>query len=567
MLKSLKILPLVLCLFANEAAARDQLSLSGTYLAGRTAGRERDTTASAAYIEKALQLDPANIQLVERLFGLKLANGKLDEAKLIATKIIGFNSQHRMARLLLGLDAFKTGKLEDARTHFAEASYTPMGQLTSSLLTAWTFAAENNSSAAMKELDNLKANSSFNAFRALHQALIADFTKNKVKAAAAFTEAYKLSGSSLRVTQSYGQYMEANGKHDLAIKAYEAFIAANNGSVLVEQALANAKAKKPVEPFIKTPLAGAGEALFSIAAAMNDEESLDVSLLYGQLAILTEQDLPVVQTLLGDVLASSNNFEGSNEAYAAVPATSPLKVNAEMQSALNLQRLDRKTEALDKLKQLAKNDPKNVEVLTTLGNVYRNNEQYAEAEATYTAAINVLPKVDSSDWQLFFSRGIASSSQKKWDASEADFRKALELSPDEPSVLNYLGYSLIDLGQKQEEAFKMVQRAVELKPNDGYIVDSLGWGYFKIGDYENAVVHLERAVELKASDPLIADHLGDAYWHVGRKLEAKFQWQHALDNEPEPADAARIKLKMQNGLPDSMPAKPAENTPKKNSNG
>jgi Flp pilus assembly protein TadD len=155
-----------------------------------------------------------------------------------------------------------------------------------------------------------------------------------------------------------------------------------------------------------------------------------------------------------------------------------------------------------------------------------------------------------SDWSTYYARGISYERAKQWPKAEADFKKALELFPDQPLVLNYLGYSWVDQGMNVPEAFKMLRRAVELRPTDGYIIDSLGWAYYRLGQYPEAVRELEKAIELKASDPVNNDHLGDAYWRVGRKLEAKFQWNHARDLNPEPEDLERILKKIEHGLTD-----------------
>ena len=128
---------------------------------------------------------------------------------------------------------------------------------------------------------------------------------------------------------------------------------------------------------------------------------------------------------------------------------------------------------------------------------------------------------------MFYFRGICYERSKQWPQAEADLKKALQLYPDQPLVLNYLGYSWIDQGVNLDEGMNMIRRAVEQRPDDGYIVNSLGWANFRIGNYDEAVKELERAVELKPDDPTINDHLGDAYWRVGRVLEARFQWSHA----------------------------------------
>jgi Flp pilus assembly protein TadD len=157
---------------------------------------------------------------------------------------------------------------------------------------------------------------------------------------------------------------------------------------------------------------------------------------------------------------------------------------------------------------------------------------------------------EKNQWLLYYYRGIANERGKNWPGAEHDLKKALELNPDQPLVLNYLGYSWVDQGVNLDEAFRMLRRAVDLKGRDGYIVDSLGWAYYRLGRYDEAVNELEKAIDLKPSDPVINDHLGDAYWRVGRRLEAQFQWNHARDLGADPEDMPRILDKIKNGLSD-----------------
>jgi tetratricopeptide (TPR) repeat protein len=543
-------------------------SLSGNFLAGRVAADARDSEAASAYFADALKQDPGNAQLIERLFQISVAAGDMAQAEKFADDVLAFNSQHRLARIVLGLKALREKKLEEARTHFDEAAYTPVGELTSALLRAWSYAAENSLGAAMKELDKLDANESFANFKSFHAALISDVLNSSVRTDGAYKKAYAEAGTSLRVAQAYGNFLERNGRSKEAVEVYRSFLSGSDGNQLVGEALARAEKGIAPPPFVANAEAGVGEALFSLAAAMNDDQSIDVAQIYAQLAVAMTGDKPVTLTLLGDIQAATRNYQAAIETYEAIPATSVLRTNAETEIAINLQRLEKPAESEQRLRAVIAREPKNYEVLVTLGNLLRNNENYKDAEAIYTQAIDTLAKAERQHWSVYYFRGIARERLKTWPGAEADFRKALELSPDEPSVLNYLGYSLIDMNLKLDEAIAMVKKAVEAKPNDGYIVDSLGWAHFRLGDYEEAVVHLERAVDLRAGDAIIAEHLGDAYWRVGRKLEAKFQWQHAKDNKPEPDDLKRIEGKLKDGLPDlPPPVKPADNSKAGGNNG
>lgn len=551
---------------AAEALAYDPaISSSGSYLAGRSAAKLRDNGHASDYLSDALKADVGNPVLVEKIFLLELSEGNIPRAEEFAAEVLTFNSQQRMARIVLGLKDFKGRHYEDARKNFEQSAYTPVGELTSWLLAAWSYAGEGELNPALKTLDRLDSNESFANFKAFHEALIADYLGNSIRAEAAYKRAYEAAGTSLRIVQAYGNFLERNNRASDAQKLYRAYLDADQNP-LIEAALAESlKGVKP-QPFIASPTEGAAEALFSLATSMSDDQSIDVALLYVQLGISLGADQDIMYTLLGDTYEDMKRYDEALEAYGKVPASSPLHVNAEMEQAVALQQLDRKEEALAKLKAIVAENPKNYDAIVTLGNLYRANSDFANAATTYDQAIALLDNPGPGNWRIFYYDGISHERLKQWDVAEKLFRKALELSPNEPSVLNYLGYSMIEKKINLTEALDMVKKAVELKPNDGYITDSLGWAYYQLGDYEQALVHCERAVELLPADPIIAEHLGDVYWRVGRTLEARFQWQHAKDNKPEPEDLKRIEDKLKNGLPPAEPpVTPVQNTaPKTN---
>ena len=534
-------------------------AFAGSYLAGRSAAKLRDNAMASDFLADALKVDSGNPLLIERIFLLELADGNIPEAEEYATRVLGFNSQQRIARIVLGLRDFRNRHYADARKNFQVAAYTPVGELTSALLIAWAHAGEGELNLALKALDRLDGNESFANFKAYHAGMIADYLGNAIRAEASYRKAYEDAGTSLRVVQAYGNFLERNGRAADAIKIYRSFIDGGDDNPLVAAALANAEKGIKPQAFVATPAAGAAEAMFSLATSMTDEQSVDVALLYARLALSFGVDKPVMVTLLGDTYEDMKLYEEAIAAYEQVPPDSPLRVNAEMEIAVSLQRLDRREEAQAKLKQLIARDPKNYDAIVTLGNLYRNNEDYANAAKAYDDAIALITEPQPGNWRVYYYAGISHERLKDWDKAEKQFRRALEISPNEPMVLNYLGYSMIEKKINLTEAMDMVKKAVEMKPNDGYIIDSLGWAYYQLGDYDQAVAQIERAVELLPADPIIAEHLGDAYWRVGRKLEAKFQWQHAKDNKPEPADLVRIEGKLKNGMPDEVPVTPVQN--------
>ena len=533
----------------------DEASPSGSYLAGRYASRQRETDIAARYIARALENDPNNPLLIERAFTLEVSSGNMEAGSRFAKRVLEFNDQHRLSLLVLGLEAMREGNQALAREHFAKSGYTPIGELTSALLAAWSYAAENNLTAALGELDALKRNQAFENFRVFHAGLIADLVNDRIRAETNYGSAYEKAGTSLRVVQAYGNFLERTGRADKALDAYELFLRATQQNPLVEAAYDRLKAGGEPGQFISSPEAGVAEALYSIAGALTDERSIDIALIYARLALYMNPGFPEGQTLLGEIYNQMKLYRQAITAYEAVPADNPLRSSAEIQIGTNLNQLEQPDEAVKTLKALIAREPENYNALLALGNLYRLNEKWLDAADAYTQALARVDEPGEEQWSVYYFRGIAWERAGKWANAEPDFRKALRFQPEQAAVLNYLGYSLIEKRLNLDEAFKMVEKAVSLRPNDGYIVDSLGWAHYQLGNYDEAVELLERAAGLRPEDPVINDHLGDALWRVGRTLEAKFQWQYALDSNPTEADAGKIRKKLQEGLAPLDPAK------------
>ena len=535
-------------------------SLAGNFLASRTASRLLDLGPAADFTSAALKQDQSNGILAERLFQVYVMKGDLAKAEGLAQQVIKTNSQQRTARIVLGLKEFRARRYAEARSNFNEAAYTPFGVLTSALLSAWAFAGEGSLNAALRELDKLDGQDALANYKAFHTALIADYLSSSVRAEAAYKKAYELAPTSLRVVQGYGNYLERQGRKADAEKIYRGYLAGGQSNLFIQQALDNLPTAAKPAPFVANPLAGAGEVLFSVASSLNVDQSADAALIYAQLALSVANDKPFVLTTLGGVQSGLKQYVESNASFEQIPKSSLLRNYADTEIALNLQRMDKNADAVSRLKEVIARDPKNTDALITLAGIYRAGDQFSESVVTYSKVLELLPPNEANNWRVYYDRGIAFDHMKQYDKSEPDFRKALSLSKDDPAVLNYLGYSMIDRGINLDEALGMVKKAVSLKPNDGYITDSLGWAYFTLRDYEQAVTYCERAVDLIPSDPIIAEHLGDVYWKAGRKLEAGFQWQHAIDNHPDAADVPRMQAKLKDGLPEAVEAKPLDKT-------
>jgi tetratricopeptide (TPR) repeat protein len=431
--------------------------------------------------------------------------------------------------------------------------------VTAILLNAWTYVGSGKVRQAIDLVDKLREEN-FSVFRDYHAGLISDVGHRPLEAATRMKAAYEADKNTLRLVDAYARYVAHHGDRAEAIRAYEAFDQVLPSHPIVVAALDDLRAGRPLEPLVKTPEQGAAEVLYGLGAAGGRQGDELAAIIYLRLALFLAPQNSLAIITLADIYERIKQNEQAIDIYESVPASDPLRTTAEIQTGLVLESMGRSEDAAARLKRIAEDQPKNEDALSALGNLQRAHKQYSQAVETYTRALAASTKPEKASWPLYYFRGISYERAKQWPQAEADLKIALRLMPEQPLVLNYLGYSWVDQGMNLDEAFGMLHRAVELRPTDGYIVDSLGWANYKLGRHEDAVRELERAIDLKPSDPVINDHLGDAYWKVGRKLEAGFQWNHARDLGPEPEDKERILRKIEHGLDDSSPATKAELT-------
>ncbi len=527
-----------------------RVSSAGSYLAARHASIERDAAAAATYYRAALRGDPRNGEILNRAFLAVLANGEIDEATKLAERVLQLDKNDRVARLVLGVRALKQKQYPAARRELAQSVRGPITDLAATLLSAWTQATPGEAKLAVDSIDKLQGADWYAIFKDMHAALILDLANQKKEAGKRYERAYKHDSAALRMVQAYGSYLSRQGNKEEALKVFETFDSALPRHPLVVEAMADIKAGKRLPLLIDTPQAGAAEVLYGLGAALGRRGGEDLSLVYLQLALYLVPQHPLALLSLADLYETMKKSELAIKTYERVPLTSPLQRNALIQSAVDMDTLDRADEAKASLEKLIAANPKDLEAIMALGNIQRGRKQFAECAEVYSKGIDTITKDEKANWVIYYFRGICFERSKQWPKAEADLKKALELFPDQPHVLNYLGYSWVDQGMNLDEGMRMIKRAVEQRADDGYIVDSLGWAYYRLGNYEDAVKHLERAIELKPEDPTINDHLGDAYWRVGRVLEARFQWSHARDLKPEPEELVKIEAKLKSGLPD-----------------
>lgn len=535
---------------AEPIQIEDSNSLLGSYLAGRVARGQRDNETAAQYYREALERDPSAKQILEDAFQLKAATGRFVEAEALARQLIARQADHKIANLFLGIDAFSKKNYRAAENHFKLVGKAPIAELTANLSRAWLEYARGRTDEAIKLATQVSSPQTEGSqhIELMHRAMIADLAKKRAASRQAYAQLHRKNPRHLRAAEAYARHAAFWGDRELADKILKPLLATNNPNPLLKELADDIAAGKKVSLLVNDPKEGLSEVFQSIGEALAGDGVIDAGQLYLQLALFVRPDFVIAHYALGELYDQLKSYQLAASAFDRVPRDSPLWLNAQLRKAYDLNSLERIADAKVLLTDLVKAYPDDMRSHYTLGNLLRGNKEYAQAIEHYNNAIAKLGPSDKSQWSVYYARGVCYERIKDWPKAEADLRKALELDPNQELTLNYLGYSWVDQSLNLKEATELIRRAVQLRPNDGYFVDSLGWAYFRQKDFPQAVKQLERAVELKPDDPVINDHLGDAYWHVDRKLEAKFQWKQALDLKPESEEEAKIRKKLEVGL-------------------
>ncbi|PAQ11860.1 tetratricopeptide repeat protein [Mesorhizobium temperatum] len=543
-------------------------SFSGAYLAARVAEGDNDLDSAIAYYKQALAFAPGDTSLQQSLMLSLIAQGRFEESLVYADKLKTVPDVERFSRLALAVGSFHKKDFTKAEYWLKLSLESDLDRLISGVMTGWAKQGGGDASEAMASIDRLQGPDWFGLFKSFHRALIADASGLPEKADAIYAATLQdtATGSAapetwMRNAQAYASFLARKGDEDKALSVLDQAEAFAPGKVEISALRDKITKGEKVEPFVVGASDGASEILLDLATALNRGGGEPFVRLYLQYALALRPDSDAALVQLAAVSEQLKDGEGAIAFYRRIPASSPLKALSELQLGLNLADLDRYDEAIAHLKALVQAHPDDMRAYQALGGVYASKEDFRSAAGLYDKAAAMLKTPTRADWNIFYQRGIAYERLKEWPKAEPNFRKALELFPDQPQVLNYLGYSWVDMNINLEEGLQMIQKAVDLRPSDGYIVDSLGWAYFRMGRFEDAVREMERAVSLKPEDPVLNDHLGDAYWRVGRRLEATFQWNQARDLKPDPDVLAALQQKLLKGLP-PIESNTAQETPK-----
>ncbi|MEX0318900.1 MAG: tetratricopeptide repeat protein [Ruegeria sp.] len=527
-------------------------SSAGAYLAGRQAVYRSDYDAAARYYIRALALDPANPGLMENVVLAQLSLGELKRAYPVALQMEDLGLRSQVAQMVVAANLSADGKYDELLARDPETK--GVGPLVDGLLMAWAYMGKGSVGKALEQFDKVATENGLRDFARYHKAMALASVGDYEGAEAIFAaDDGAVTTLSRRAALARAEVLSQLDRNDQALAMLADVFGAGPDPSLTAVADRLAAGEKLPFTHVRSVQDGMAEVFFTIGAALNSEAADDYVLVYARTASFLRPDHIDALLLSAELLDELGQYDLAVATYKLVPPGSPDHHAAELGRAEALRRAAKPDAAIEVLEQLARNHPTLPAIHSALGDLQRQQENYAKAVQAYDKALDYTEDGSTGQWFLYYARGISHERQKQWEQAESDFRAALELNPDQPQVLNYLGYSLVEKQIKLDEALDMIQRAVAARPDSGYIVDSLGWVLFRLGRYEEAVGHMERAVELMPVDPVVNDHLGDVYWAVGRAREAEFQWKRALsfvdpeDTDGE-ADPERIRRKIEIGL-------------------
>jgi tetratricopeptide (TPR) repeat protein len=508
----------------------------GAFLAARFAASNADVGYAATEYMKALAADPGDPELIQQAFGVSLLAGRPDAERLAAQL-----PDNPVAGLLLLNHDVRAGNWDGAERRIQALPKQGVTQILQPILLAWVQQGAGHTDAALATLRPFAEGQRFRSVYALHAALIADLAGRTADA----TRLYHVSetdyeGLNLRLAQIIASWQARQGHLGDAQRTLDSIASGTDQMTIALPGLIAASLTRPVPRATD----GIAESYLELAAALRQQDATDFAMLLLRLSLQLRPDLTPARMLMADVMENAHHPEAALAALAPVSDQDPLSAVVRLNRAVLTDRLGHTDEALHQLDRLAHDYPDSPVPDIQAGDILRDKNRFPEAIVAYDRALARTHGPSRSVWPLLYARGVAHERAHQWPLAEADFRHALELAPDQPTVLNYLGYSWADQDTNLGEARAMIDKALQQRPDDGAIIDSLGWVTLRQGDPQAAVKLLEHAVELQPEDATINGHLGDAYWAVGRKLEATFQWRRALTLNPEPDDAARIENRL-----------------------
>ena len=546
----LKFLPhsiFLLIILSIAGMVRAEISFGG-YLAGRHALSTKDFDAASTYLSRAIEDDLENPELLNGLISVQVSLGDIGAAKISSDNLDLLGVQTQLSNMVKIAIQLRNRDFDNAKQQIENEQ--GINPLLDKIVTGWAFADEGNFENAETIFDEIGKGSSLAQFSQMQKAsMLAAYGRYE----SALNTIENLEKNSSRISiDARALKVQLLLKLDNKEEATEYFSkifgdGVNSDAANLRMQVEDHPNAYSIEESLSLE-AGIAYAFYAIADILKDDADPNTALLYVRLAQYLNENSQKAILLAADLLEQMGQYDLAVAEYAKISPSSSYFLSSELGRVGALRDGGKTEAALEVLYYLSREFSDIGIVHNSLGDFLRREERYSEAKIAYDRAVDIYRENNNVSWVVLYARGITHERLQEWDKAESDFRNALTINPDQANVLNYLGYSLIDRGEKLDEAMTMIEKAVSLQPESGYIVDSLAWGLFKLGQYETAIPHMEKAAELMPVDPIVTDHLGDLYWAVGRQLEAKFQWRRALSFDPELKDATRIREKLRIGL-------------------
>lgn len=518
---------------------------AGSYLATRQAIMGRDYQEQALYVTKALASDPRNAVLLETLIAAKISLGDFDDLYGYATILKDIEPQNQIAAMVLF-----TKYTEDSKWDSLLAALDAgegVSSIVDGLTRAWCHVGKGEMSEALELFDTFSnLSEGFELFgpfnKALAMAMAGDYEGGL---ALLETPGLPQTGGSIYAQALMLSQLERNDEARALVA--NAFGPTTDLRIVTLLDQLDAGERVPFD-MITTAQEGIAEVFNSVADVVSGGLDDGYTLLFARIAQTLNPTRAHYALKVASLLDRMDHNDLAAQAYGTIDPNAPAYYMGELGRAEALRRDGKADAELEVLRNLSKSHGAYPDAFKAMGDAMRRDEQYDGAIEAYSTALSKMADGSRAKWPILFARGIAYERSKQWEKAEADFRAALVLEPGQPQVLNYMGYSFLEMNTNLDEAMDMIRAAVTARPNDGYITDSLAWGLYRLGDYESAVAPMEKAVSLLPVDSILNDHLGDVYWAVGREREARFQWNRALSFGPDEKDAERIRRKLQIGL-------------------
>ncbi len=539
---------------------------SGAYLAARQATLSKDSEAAGDYWSMALLARPKDERLLREALQAQILAGQIDASVVTAERIVAGKQENRQARLLLAIDAFKHKDYKQALTHLDAMEKGPFAEMLNPNIRLWISVAQGDEAARDRAIEKLGRGSVFAAVPLSQSAGVLELNAEPQKAQRYYQDAVRAGGARyLFFTLSYGAFLHRQGEIERARKLYAFFASQNLDNAYIKAAQTRLEFNTP-QPLSTNPQTGLASAFSAIAEAMANEQRMELALGFYRMAQHLDPENDRVSFAVASLLGQRERFVRAAEEFGAISSDAVSYADAQIQRAQMLFQAGASEAAIAVLSAQSRAMPDNRDIFISLGDLYRSEHRFAEAETAYDKAIEMGTGASQDpnprDWFLYFARGMMRERLGTWDMAELDLQIARKLSGDEPNVLNYLGYSWINQGIYLDEGLKIIREAVTKEPKNGAFVDSLGWAHYRLGNYKQALILLERASKIESADPVVTDHLGDALWRVGRKVEARYQWRKALAFEPSSEDRAKIEAKLLKGLGPPEKKKPKAHMPR-----